>query len=99
MKKRGFGRIINIGSEVFELGNPRFANYVSAKGAQLGLTRSWARELAPTGITVNLVAHVWIPTERHADATQEELDTYTANVPMKPMGSPEHDAHIDAFLA
>ena len=45
MKERGFGRIINIGSEVFELGNPRFANYVSAKGAQLGLTRSWAREL------------------------------------------------------
>ena len=56
MKVRGFGRIINIGSEVFELGNPRFANYVAAKGAQLGLTRSWARELAPTGITVNLVA-------------------------------------------
>ena len=28
MKKRGFGRIINIGSEIFELGNPRFANYV-----------------------------------------------------------------------
>ena len=46
MKERGFGRIINIGSEVFELGNPRFANYVAAKGAQLGLTRSWARELA-----------------------------------------------------
>jgi hypothetical protein len=38
MKERGFGRIINIGSEVFELGNSRFANYVAAKGAQLGLT-------------------------------------------------------------
>jgi 3-oxoacyl-[acyl-carrier protein] reductase len=74
MKERGFGRIIQIGSEVFEVGNPRFANYVAAKGAQLGLTRSWARELAPTGITVNLVAPVWIPTERHADATREELD-------------------------
>ena len=36
MKERGFGRIINIGSEVFELGNPCFANYVAAKGAQLG---------------------------------------------------------------
>jgi 3-oxoacyl-[acyl-carrier protein] reductase len=73
MKERGFGRIINIGSEVFELGNSRFANYVAAKGAQLGLTRSWARELAPTGITVNLVAPGWIPTERHADASQEDL--------------------------
>ena len=50
MKKRGFGRIVQIGSEVFELGNPRFANYVAAKGAQLGLTRSWARSLPPPGL-------------------------------------------------
>lgn len=99
MKQRGFGRVINIGSEVFELGNPRFANYVSAKGAQLGLTRSWARELAPIGITVNLVAPGWIPTERHADATQEELDAYTVNVPMKRMGKPEDVAKIVAFLS
>ena len=99
MKERGFGRIINIGSEVFELGNPRFANYVAAKGAQLGLTRSWARELAPTGITVNLVAPGWIPTERHVDADQEEMDSYTANVPMKRMGIPNDIAKTVAFLA
>src|SRR6202046_240333 len=47
MRSRGYGRIIQIGSEVFELGNPMFANYVAAKGAQLGQTRSWAKELAP----------------------------------------------------
>ncbi len=47
MKQRRSGRIINIGSEVFERGVPAFSNYVSAKGAQLGLTRSWAMELAP----------------------------------------------------
>jgi 3-oxoacyl-[acyl-carrier protein] reductase len=99
MKERGFGRIINIGSEVFELGNPRFANYVSAKGAQLGLTRSWARELAPTGITVNLVAPGWIPTERHVDASQDDLAAYTANVPMKHLGNPEDVARMVAFLA
>ena len=56
MRKRRFGRVIQIGSEVVELGNPRFANYVAAKAAQLGQTRSWARELGPDGITVNLVA-------------------------------------------
>lgn len=99
MKERGFGRIIQIGSEVFELGNPRFANYVAAKGAQLGLTRSWARELAPIGITVNLVAPGWIPTERHADATREELDIYAQSVPMKHMGQPSDIAKTVAFLA
>jgi 3-oxoacyl-[acyl-carrier protein] reductase len=41
MKERRFGRIINIGSEVFEIGMPGFSSYVAAKGAQLGLTRSW----------------------------------------------------------
>jgi 3-oxoacyl-[acyl-carrier protein] reductase len=99
MKQRGYGRIIQIGSEVFEIGNPRFANYVAAKGAQLGLTRSWARELAPTGITVNLVAPGWIPTERHADATQQELDDYARSVPMQRMGSEKDVAKMVAFLA
>jgi 3-oxoacyl-[acyl-carrier protein] reductase len=99
MRRRGFGRVINIGSEVVELGNPRFANYVSAKGAQLGLTRSWARELAPSGITVNLVAPGWIPTERHADASQEEMDAYAALVPMKRMGDAVDIGKMVVFLA
>src|ERR1700733_8656194 len=98
-KSRGFGRIIQIGSEVFELGNPMFANYVAAKGAQLGQTRSWARELGTTGITVNLVAPGWIPTERHSGSTQAEMASYTARVPMKHMGSPEDVANTVAFLA
>ena len=59
MRVRGFGRIIQIGSEVVEVGKPRFANYVAAKAAQLGQTRSCARELAAFGITVNLVAPGW----------------------------------------
>ena len=99
MKSRGFGRIIQIGSEVFEIGNPMFANYVAAKGAQLGQTRSWARELAPTGITVNLVAPGWIPTERHLHSTEAEMHSYTERVPMKHMGTPEDVANTVAFLA
>jgi NAD(P)-dependent dehydrogenase (short-subunit alcohol dehydrogenase family) len=99
MKRRRSGRIINIGSEVFERGVPEFSNYVSAKGAQLGLTRSWAMELAPWQITVNLVAPGWIPTERHANDPQEMKDAYAAAVPMKHMGGHEDVAEAVAFLA
>lgn len=99
MKLRRSGRIINIGSEVFEKGAPRFSNYVAAKGAQLGLTRSWAMELAEWGITVNLVAPGWIPTERHAGDPQEAKDAYAAGVPMKHLGDPEDVAEAVAFLA
>jgi len=99
MRARGFGRIINIGSEVMELGNPRFANYVSAKGAQLGLTRSWARELGHSGITVNLVAPGWIPVERHSDVPQAELEAYRRGVPIGHMGKPEDVAKMVAYLA
>src|SRR5260370_22290693 len=99
MKQRRWGRIIQIGSEVFERGVPEFSNYVSAKGAQLGLTRSWAMELAPHGITVNLVAPGWIPTERHVNDPQEVKDMYARAVPMKHMGRPESEAEAVAFLA
>ena len=99
MKKQKWGRIIQIGSEVFEKGVPEFSSYVSAKGAQLGLTRSWALELAPLGITVNLVAPGWIPTERHADDSQTLKDEYAAGVPMKHMGEPADIAGAVAFLA
>src|SRR5687768_3618177 len=89
MKQRRYGRIINLGSEVFERGIPEFSNYASAKGAQLGLTRSWANELAPWQITVNLIAPGWIPTERHVNDPPEMKEAYAAAVPMKHMGVPE----------
>lgn len=99
MKARRAGRIIHIGSEVFERGVPEFSNYVSAKGAQLGLTRSWAMELAAWGITVNLVAPGWVPTERHANDPQSAKDAYAAAVPLRHMGRPEDVAEAVAFLA
>jgi NAD(P)-dependent dehydrogenase (short-subunit alcohol dehydrogenase family) len=99
MKARRWGRIIQIGSEVFEKGVPQFSNYVQAKGAQMGLTRSWANELAEWQITVNLVAPGWIPTERHADDSQAAKDAYASSVPMKKMGEPEDIGEAVAFLA
>ena len=99
MKAKQFGRIIQIGSEVFELGVPQFSNYVSAKGAQLGLTRSWALELAPWQITVNQISPGWIPTERHAADTQSAKDAYAATVPLRRMGVPDDVAAAVVFLA
>jgi 3-oxoacyl-[acyl-carrier protein] reductase len=99
MKERRWGRIIQIGSEVFEKGVPAFSNYVSAKGAQLGLTRSWAMEVASQGITVNLVAPGWIPTERHAGDSQEAKDAYVAGVPMKHFGEARDIGEAVAYLA
>ncbi len=99
MRERGWGRMIQIGSEVVELGNPRFANYVAAKAAQLGQTRSWARELGPAGITVNLVAPGWIPTERSLDATDADKQAYVDGVPLGRMGEPAEVGRVVAFLA
>ncbi len=99
MKERRTGRIVQIGSEVFETAPANFGNYVSAKGAQLGTTRSWAREFAPWQITVNLIAPGWIPTERHADDPQELKDQYARNVPMGRMGEHDDIGETVAFLA
>lgn len=99
MKSKSYGRIINICSEVFELGDTEYAHYVSAKGAQLGMTRSWARELAEFGITVNAVSPGWTPVERTADWPQELFDQYTAGVPMKRQGIPADVGSTVTFLA
>ncbi len=98
-RARRSGRVINIGSEVVELGNPNFGNYVSAKGAMLAMSRSWARELAPEGITVNVVSPGWIPVERHASADKAAMQAYIGEVPAGRMGSPEDIAHTVVFLA
>ncbi|XXY51901.1 SDR family oxidoreductase [Sorangium sp. So ce269] len=101
MKERRAGRIIHIGSEVFEQGVPEFSSYVSAKGAQLGLTRSWAQELGPWGITVNLVAPGWVPVERHLSegATEAAMQGYAAGNPLRRMGKPDEIGDAVAFLA
>lgn len=97
MKQKQYGRIINIGSEVFERGIPRFSNYVAAKGAQLGLARSWANELGPYQITLNLIAPGWIPTEMHANDPEEMKHDYANNVPLRRMGEPDDIGAMVAF--
>jgi 3-oxoacyl-[acyl-carrier protein] reductase len=98
-KKQKWGRIINITSEVFQLSVSPFSAYVAAKGAQVGWSRSMSRELAPHGITVNMVAPGWIPVERHEKDPQEVKDAYLATIPMKRWGEPNDVAQAVLYLA
>jgi pyridoxal 4-dehydrogenase len=56
MREAGYGRIVNLCSNVFLAGTPNLAHYVASKGGVLGFTRALAREIGKHGITVNAVA-------------------------------------------
>jgi NAD(P)-dependent dehydrogenase (short-subunit alcohol dehydrogenase family) len=99
MRAAGGGRMVQIGSDMFERALPGFSAYNAAKGAQWGLTRTWARELGGDGITVNLVAPGWIPVERHGELTETDLAGYVAEVPMNRIGKPDDIAAAVSYLA
>ena len=73
MRENGYGRIVNIASNVVVAGTPNLAHYVASKGGVFAFTRALARELGPHGITVNSVAPGLTETEgvlasKHAEA-------------------------------
>jgi 3-oxoacyl-[acyl-carrier protein] reductase len=92
MQARRYGRIVHIDSEVAHRPPVR-------PNAQIGLTLSWARELAPFGITVNTVAPGFIPVERHAGVPEDDRASYLATVPAGRMGVPADVAHAVCFFA
>jgi 3-oxoacyl-[acyl-carrier protein] reductase len=99
MEARQYGRIVHVDSEVAHRPPPGRSAYAAAKSAQIGLTRAWARELAPLGITVNTVAPGFVPVERHEDVPAEVREVYRASVPAGRMGTPEEIAHAVSFFA
>jgi 3-oxoacyl-[acyl-carrier protein] reductase len=99
MRARRFGRVIQIDSEVADRPPPGRTAYATAKAAQIGVTRSWARELMPFGITVNTVAPGFVPVERHADIGDEVRRDYLAQVPAGRFGTPAEIAHAVSFFA
>src|SRR5512132_2677384 len=73
MRDAGYGRIVNIASNLILAGTPHLAHYVASKGGVWAFTRALARELGPHGITVNSVAPGLTETEgvmasKHAEA-------------------------------
>jgi len=99
MKAQRWGRIINIGSEVVARGVSPFTAYVAAKGGQNGFNRSLATEVAPWGITVNMVSPGWIPVERHENDSAEQKEAYRKLIPLNRWGVPSDVAGTIVFLA
>lgn len=99
MRARGYGRIVHVDSEVADRPPPGRSAYATAKAAQVGLVRAWARELAPDGITVNTVAPGFVPVERHAEVPEAEREAYRAGVPAGRLGTPEDVAAAVSFFA
>lgn len=101
MKGRGWGRVVNVGSEVFDLGDGDNAHYVSAKAAMVGLTRSWATELGPFGITVNSVVPGWTPREGvglDGGAPTPAFAAYLRRAPLGRVGTPDDVGAAVAYL-
>lgn len=99
MKSQKWGRFVNITSEVYQRSVAPFSAYVAAKGGQVGWSRSMSQELAPFGITVNMIAPGWIPVERHESDPQEMKDEYLALVPAGRWGIPTDVAMAAVYLA
>ncbi|MBZ9810257.1 SDR family oxidoreductase [Mesorhizobium sp. BR1-1-9] len=100
MREKGWGRIVNL-SSIVVVGIARRSAYAAAKAAIDSLTRTWALELAQTGITVNEVAPGPVETEMFRENTPagSEAETrFLSMIPMRRLGKPEELAAAIAFL-
>jgi NAD(P)-dependent dehydrogenase (short-subunit alcohol dehydrogenase family) len=98
MRERG-GRIVNMSTESAFYGDAGIVDYAAAKMGVVGFTRALARELAPHGVTVNVVAPGAIRTRAHDRLTPEVIERIKATTPMGFVGVPEDVAGVVAFLA
>ena len=99
MMRARSGRIINISSVTGLMGNPGQAGYTAAKSGLIGLTKTAAKELASRGITANVVAPGYIPTEMTEKLPEGLKEKILEQVPLGTPGRPEDIAAAVAFLA
>jgi len=103
MRARRYGRIVNISSRG-ALGRPGRTSYGAAKAGIVGMTRTWALELATEGVTVNAVSPGPTITEMFrrnnlsGPDAEERLGAFVADVPMGRLGTPEEIAFAIAFF-
>lgn len=99
MLTAGDGVIINIASQLGQIGGVELSHYSAAKAGIIGFTKSLARELSTRGVRVNAVAPGPIATELSMSLSEEWRRTKTAELPLGRFGEPEDVAETVAFLA
>ncbi|MEC9196663.1 MAG: SDR family NAD(P)-dependent oxidoreductase [Pseudomonadota bacterium] len=82
MRERGYGRILNIASMAGKDGVPFISAYSAAKAGVIGFSKSIAKELADSGVTVNCIAPAMAETGLQAEMTPEHIASMKAKIPM-----------------
>lgn len=100
MSAQGFGRIVHIGTNLFQNPVVPYHDYTAAKGSLLALTRTAAAELGPQGVTVNMVSGGLLRTTDASAATPDAVFDYIAqNTPLRSVTTPEELADTVLFFA
>jgi 3-oxoacyl-[acyl-carrier protein] reductase len=99
MMKARFGRIVTITSVVGSTGNPGQVNYAAAKAGLVGMTKSFAQEVASRGITANCVAPGFIRTAMTDVLPDAQKEALNARIPMGRMGEGGDVGAAVAYLA
>jgi len=100
MRERGFGRVINIGTNLFQNPVVPYHDYTAAKAALLSLTRTMAADLGPHGITVNMLSGGLLRTTDASAATPEAVfDLIAASTPLRCVTTPAEFADAVLFFA
>lgn len=96
----GSGRIINIGTNLFQNPVVPYHDYTAAKAALLSLTRTFAKDLGPLGVRVNMVSGGLLRTTDASSATPDEVfDAIAATTPLGHVTTPEEFASAAVFFA
>lgn len=98
MIKNRSGRLVNISSVVGEMGNAGQSVYSASKAGIIGFTKSVARELAPRGITANVVSPGFIVTDMTEALPESLRETYLKDIPLGRFGEPDDIAWMVLYL-